>query len=260
MAKGSVIWRYFRVSSPVKPAADEQAIPTAALPSKARAPYPPSWVLKVCLAVTGTIFVAFVIFHLFGNLKVFLGKEALNHYAFWLQKDFMAPLIPEGWFVWIFRGVLGLCLVLHVYAAVAIRMRARKARGTFRRKGLKGMENFQARHMLATGLFLLFFIVFHLLDLTAGVKPIASDKFEHLNAYDNLVASFDRPVVAIFYILAMGVLFLHLAHGLWSVVNDLGATGKRFRAFVFAISGGLALLIMLGNIVIPFAVMFGFVS
>jgi succinate dehydrogenase / fumarate reductase cytochrome b subunit len=217
-------------------------------------------VLKVCLAVTGAVLVTFVIVHMAGNLKVFLGKEAINTYAIWLQEDFLAPLIPHGWFIWIFRAVMFLSVVVHIYAAWVVRRRARRARGAFKRTGLKGLKSFQARSMLVTGIVLACFVVFHLLDLTVGATPAASSEFAHGDAYANLVASFERPAVAIFYILAMGVLFLHLAHGLGSAVNDLGATGKRLRAFVFAIAGGLALAIMLGNIAIPFAIMIGAVS
>ncbi|MGV1006110.1 MAG: succinate dehydrogenase cytochrome b subunit [Candidatus Nanopelagicales bacterium] len=231
-----------------------------ARPATTKPPFPPNWVLKVTMAVTGVILVGFVIFHLVGNLKIFLGEEALNHYAHWLQEDLLVPLVPTGWFKWIFRAILLVCFVAHILAAFAVRGRASKARGKFKRSGLKGMANFQARNMLVTGVVLCLFVVFHLLDLTLGVHPAASGEFEHLQPYANVINSFHRPVVSLFYILAMGTLFLHLAHGLWSVVNDLGATGHRLRALVLALSGAVALLIMLGNIAIPFAVMFGWVG
>lgn len=247
------------MSTPVRANAEE-LVPAASRPATTRPPFPPNWVLKVTLAITGTIFISFVVIHLFGNLKVFLGKEALNHYAFWLQRDLLAPLVPEGWFIWIFRGVLAFCLVAHVYAAIVVRLRARQARGPFRRKNLKGFRAFQARNMLVTGTVLFLFLMFHLLDLTVGAKPVASGKFEHLNAYDNLVHSFERPAVSVFYVAAMVLLFLHVAHGLWSVVNDLGGTGKRLRATFTALAGIVALALLLGNALIPLAVMFGAVS
>lgn len=246
------------MSSPVR--ADDHQVPAAARPATTRPPTPPTWVLKVALAVTGSVFVAFAVFHLFGNLKVFLGKEALNHYAFWLQRDLLAPLVPEGWFVWIFRGVLTLCLVVHVSAAVVVRGRARRARGPFPRTRLRGVRAFQARSMMVTGTVLLLFVVFHVLDLTVGAAPVASDQFEHLDAYDNLVHSFERPVVALFYVAAMVVLLLHVAHGLWSVVNDLGGTGRRLRAVAAGVAGLVGLALLLGNALIPLAVLAGVVS
>lgn len=246
------------MSSPVR--AGDHLVPSVARPATTRPPSPPTWGLKVALAVTGTVFTGFAVFHLFGNLKVFLGREELNHYAFWLQRDLLAPLVPEGWFVWIFRGLLTLCLVVHVSAAVTVRGRARRARGSSPRKKLRGVRAFQARSMMVTGTVLLLFIVFHVLDLTVGAAPVASDQFEHLNAYDNLVHSFERPAVAFFYVAAMVVLLLHVAHGLWSVVNDLGGTGRRLRAVGAALAGLVGLVLLLGNALIPLAVLTGVVS
>ena len=96
--------------------------------------------------------------------------------------------------------------------------------------------------------------------VTTGTQPAATDEFVAGEAYANIVASFQRPAVAAFYILAIGTLTLHLAHGLWSVVNDLGATGRRLRATGAALAGGLGLLILLGNLVIPVAVLTGVVA
>jgi len=212
------------------------------------------------MAVTGTVFGAFVVFHLVGNLKVFLGPEEFDGYAHWLQQDLLAPLVPHGWFIWIFRATLTVCLVAHVWAAVVLRHRARAARGPHRRQGLRSFRSFQARSMLVTGAVLLFFVVFHVLDLTTGTQPAASDQFVRGDAYANLVHSFQRPAVAAFYMLAIGTLFLHLAHGLWSVVNDLGATGRRLRATGAAVAGVVGLLVLVGNLLIPVAVLTGVVA
>jgi len=212
------------------------------------------------MAVTGTVFALFVVFHLVGNLKVFLGAEEFDGYAHWLQQDLLAPLVPHGWFIWIFRATLLLCLAAHVWAAVVLRHRARVARGPHRRQGLRGLRSFQARSMLVTGAVLLFFVVFHVLDLTTGTAPAATGEFVRGEAYANLVHSFQRPAVAVFYLLAIGTLFLHLAHGLWSVVNDLGATGRRLRATGAAVAGIVGLAVLVGNMLIPVAVLTGFVA
>ena len=117
--------------------------------------------------------------------------------------------------------------------------------------------------MPVTGIVLLGFIVFHVLDLTTGTA--ASDAFrpattEQAYAYENLIGSFKRPVAAGFYMFTMIALFLHLAHGLWTVVSDLGVMGRRLRAVGYALAGGVALTVMLGNIIIPIAVLTGMLS
>jgi len=212
------------------------------------------------MAVTGSVLVVFAVVHLVGNLKIFLGPENLDGYAHWLHEDLLAPLVPHGWFIWIFRVVMLTALVAHVWAAVVLRRRARLARGPHRRQGLRGLRSFQARSMLVTGTVLLLFVVFHVLDITTGTRPAATDEFVAGQAYDNIVSSFQRPAVAAFYILAIGTLTLHLAHGLWSVVNDLGATGRRLRATGAAVAGIAGLLILVGNLIIPIAVLTGVVA
>ena len=203
-------------------------------------PSAPSWALKLIMAITGIIFGLFVFVHMIGNLKIFLpdtdGVNHLNEYAAFLR-EFGEPMLPYGSFLWAFRIVLLVCLIAHIYSAFALHGRGQKSRGKFRRSGLMGgLNSFSARTMLVTGIVLLLFIIFHLLDLTIGAQPAATAAFEHGEAYANVLASFSRPIVAIFYILAMVILFFHLSHGLWTAVSDLGITGKRWRAVLLLLS------------------------
>lgn len=235
-------------------------VPAVERPATSPPPRPATWVLKAAMAVTGSVLVVFAVVHLVGNLKIFLGPEALDGYAHWLHEDLLAPLVPHGWFIWIFRAVMLVSILAHVGAGVVLRRRARVARGPHRRQGLRGLRSFQARSMLVTGTVLLAFVIFHVLDLTTGTRPAATDGFVPGQAYANVVHSFQRPVVAAFYLLAIGTLTLHLAHGLWSVVNDLGATGRRLRATGAAVAGIAGLLVLVGNLLIPVAVLTGVVA
>ena len=119
--------------------------------------------------------------------------------------------------------------------------------------------------MPVTGIVLLLFIIFHILDLTTGTRPAASAEYTPTSAtqsfaYANLVHSFDRPWVSAFYMTAMLLLGLHLSHGLWLAVNDLGATGHRLRQVCLALAGIIAIAVMVGNISLPIAVLTGVVS
>ncbi|AKK04075.1 succinate dehydrogenase cytochrome b subunit [Corynebacterium epidermidicanis] len=227
-------------------------------------PSVPTWALKLTMAVTGVIFGLFVLVHMIGNLKIFMpahdGVHHIDEYAEFLRTMLM-PLFPYGGVLWIFRIVLLICLVLHVYGAFAIKARAAQSRGKFKRTGMMGgLNTFTTRSMLVTGVVLLAFIIFHILDLTIGATPIASDTFAHGAAYANLVASFSRPAVAIFYIIAMVVLFLHLSHGIWTAVSDLGITGKRWRAVLLFIAYLVPAAVMVGNSLIPLSIMLGILS
>ena len=240
---------------------------TVSAPARARdvTPAPPlvsTVACKVTMAVTGVLFALFVTVHMIGNLKVYTGAAHFDDYAQWLR-TVLEPLLPYEGLLWALRVVLAVALVAHVGCAVVLSRRARRARGGFRRKGL-GYRSFAARTMPVTGIVLLAFIVFHILDLTTGTTPVASSAYAAGTAsrgfaYENLVASFDRPLVSAFYLLAMVTLGLHLAHGLWSAVNDLGATGHRLRQVGAAVAGGLAAVVFVGNASIPVAVLTGLV-
>lgn len=214
---------------------------------------------KTTMAITGLIFVAFVFVHMYGNLHIYEGQAAFDDYAAWLR-EVLTPLLPHEGLLWILRAVLSLSLVLHIGCGVLLHVRGRLARGRFTRKGLTRGEALMAKSMLGTGVVLLAFLVFHILDLTLGVAPFAAAGFEHGSAYANLVASFQRPVVAAFYILTMLLLTVHVAHGIWTAVNDLGATGKRLRQISVWVAGIVAVAICLGNVSIPIMVLFGGIS
>jgi succinate dehydrogenase / fumarate reductase cytochrome b subunit len=208
------------------------------------------------MAITGSVFVAFLLVHLAGNLKVYIGAEDFNHYAHWLR-TLLNPLIPGSGFLWAFRAVLVACLVCHVGSGAIIWYRARRARGTRPRKFL--LRRIGSRTMFWTGLIVLCFIVFHILDLTLG-KAVAAPGFDLDDPYSNLIHSFDRPAVAFFYGLTMALIAVHVSHGVWSVVNDLGGTGKRLRATVFVLAGIIAVIVVVGNLSIPLAVQTGLLT
>lgn len=217
--------------------------------------------LKLIMVVTGVIFALFVLAHMIGNLKIYTGATHFDEYAHWLR-TLAEPLLPYQGALWLFRAVLAVALIAHVWAAVVLTIRGRRARGGFRRRGMSGLRSFTARTMPVTGLVLLAFIIFHILDLTTGTRPAASAEFTAASqtasaAYANLIASFDRPAVAGCYLLAMLLLGAHLAHGLYTCVNDLGVTGARTRALFTAAGGLLALTVMVGNMTIPIAVQAG---
>lgn len=234
-----------------------------AIPPAARPPRPSTVTLKLTMALTGTVFALFVLVHMIGNLKVYTGAEHFDAYAHWLR-TLLEPLLPYEGALWIFRAVLLVCLVAHVAASFMLIGRAHRAKGRFRRKGM-GVRRLPAILMPYTGLVLLAFIVFHILDLTTGTRPVASDEFittteQQSYAYHNLVESLSRWPVALFYIMVMLLLGLHLVHGLWSVVNDFGATGKRVRQVGAAVALIVAAAVMIGNVTIPLAVVTGLVS
>lgn len=229
----------------------------------------PRWLLKAILAATGLVWTAFVLVHLYGNLKVFSGAETFNEYAHWLRNAF-APLLPPGLLIWLLRAVLLVSLVLHVGCALVLWVAARRSAGRYARvswrtrllRGKSSWRALSAALMPFTGLVILAFLVFHIADMTLGVLPAAPQGFlpatsDTVFAYENLLASFTRPWVAGAYVVVMALLSIHVAHGTALVGTDLGARGLRLRAALAWVGGLIGLAILLGNGWIPVAVQLG---
>ena len=124
--------------------------------------------------------------------------------------------------------VLVLSVVAHVWSALVLWVRGRRARGSHRRRRMPRLMASGARLMLPGGLWILVFVGVHLLDLTIGalVTPAA---FRSGDAYQNLVASFSRVWMAVFYSATMLFIAAHITHGWWTMLQDLGSTARRFR-------------------------------
>lgn len=224
----------------------------------------PTWAVKLTMAITGLIFGLFVLGHMVGNLKIFMplhnGIAPIDEYGAWLR-SIGEPLFPHEGFLWLVRIVLLICLALHIWGAFTLRARSSQSRGKFKRTNLMGgWQSTATRAMLATGTILLLFIIFHLLDLTFG-DVVASDQFVQGDVRNNLLATFapERWYVTLFYVLAMVALAMHLTHGVYLAVSDLGWLGERGRGWMVLFAYVLPLIVVIGNIVMPLALMFGWV-
>ena len=217
---------------------------------------------KYVMAATGIALMGFVVAHMVGNLKMYLGEEDLNHYSEFLKK-LLYPILPESGTLWILRlGLIG-ALLLHLHAAYSLTVINRKARGVkYQSERDYQVASFASRSMRMTGLVVLLFIVWHLLDLTIGtVNTIGADgEYVREEVYANVVRSFERVPVAIFYILANIALGIHLFHGAWSIFQSLGWNSPRFNAWRRAFATGLATIVVVGNVSFPLAVLAGIVG
>lgn len=214
--------------------------------------------LKALMAVTGLLLVAFLVAHMLGNLKIFVGGEAFDHYAHWLR-DIGSPVLPSTGYLWIQRAVLGFAVIAHIWAATALTVRARKARPVryAHRKPVQG--SYAARTMRWGGVIVLAFIVWHILDLTVGVVNPVGDS---AHPFGNVVADFalSRWYITAFYVLAIIMLGFHLRHGIWSALQTLGVSNARRERALKGIAFAFAALLVVGYLSVPFAVMTGLVK
>ena len=201
---------------------------------------------KVVMALTGLILFGFVIVHLLGNLQVFEGPGTLDEYG--------AALRRFPGILWTLRLTLLAAMLAHIWAATSLTLLNRAARPQAYRERAYREATLASRTMRWTGVILLGFIVYHLLDLTFGsVNP----DFIPGAVHHNLVASFQSAPVAAFYVAAMLFLGPHLYHGVWSMTQTLGLSHPRYNAIRHSVAAVITGLIVVGNISIPVAVQTG---
>jgi succinate dehydrogenase cytochrome b subunit len=206
---------------------------------------------KVIMAVTGVIFFGFVLGHMAGNLQVFLGREAMDAYGQFLHH------FLHGSGVWIARAVLLASLGGHIWAAWSLTVTSWRARPVGYKVVKRVESTYASRTMRWSGPFLLVFVGYHLLDLTLGrVNPA----FQDGRPYENLVASFQRPAVTVFYLAAMFALALHLQHGVWSMLQSLGASHPRYDRWRKIAAYAFTVIVCIGFASVPLAVLAGFVK
>jgi succinate dehydrogenase / fumarate reductase cytochrome b subunit len=212
---------------------------------------------KYAMALSGIVLMAYVLLHMIGNLKLYLGAESLNTYGEWLR-TVGEPALPRDTVLWITRAVLLAAFVIHVHAAYAltrINRRARPERYHFKRD--YAAADFASRTMRWTGVIVLLFVVFHLLDLTWGA---ANPGYVEGDVYRNVVASFQRWPVAVAYVAANLALGVHLYHGAWSLFQSMGWNDRRVNRWRRNFALAFTVAVVVGNVSFPVMVVTGVVG
>jgi succinate dehydrogenase / fumarate reductase, cytochrome b subunit len=199
---------------------------------------------KAILAVTGLIWVAYLITHMLANLLVFEGPAKINGYSAFLH--------GIGGALWAARLVLFVALILHIVAAVQLAERRHEARPARYAAGRDPqVSTLASRTIRWGGALILVFLVYHILHFTIGT---AHPHFVEGNPYQNVASGFHNPVVVLFYLIAMVAVGLHLYHGVWSSGRSLGVSSPSPYPLRRSLALVLALLVWLGFSVIPIAV------
>jgi succinate dehydrogenase / fumarate reductase cytochrome b subunit len=202
--------------------------------------------LKLCMALTGVILSGFVLGHMLGNLQVFQGQEAIDAYGALLHRE---PAI-----LWTVRLGLLTAVGLHIWAYLALTRKNMKARPQAYQGRKYRESSFASRSMTITGPLILLFIIYHLLHLTTGT---VHSSFEEGRVFHNLTTGLGG-VVGLIYIAAMIMLAFHLWHGVWSMFQTLGLPEDRYKSLGRRFATIFTLLVTLGFIAVPLAVMTGF--
>jgi len=210
---------------------------------------------KAVVAVTGLCMVLFVVVHLLGNSTIFAGPDGINAYA--------EKLHGLGPFVWAFRLVMLCLLALHVIFAVLLTLENSAANpGKYAvKKMLKA--NFASETMIWTGLLLLAFLVYHLLQFTVRITPdivLGNDAKNRVDVFTMVFTSFRITPIALIYVAAMVTLFLHLSHGIQSIFQSIGLNNDKTMPQFTLLGKLLSALFLIGYSAIPVLILAGILA
>lgn len=211
---------------------------------------------KYVMAVSGLLLFLFVIVHMLGNLQVYLGPEPMNNYAAFLKSK---PSL-----LWAARTGLFILAVLHISSALQLAAENRAARPERYSEG-KPIASFASRTIVVSGLILFAFVIYHLMHFTLGVTnpeylQLRELTTGHHDVYRMVVLGFSNPWVTSFYILSMGLLCLHLSHGVASSFQSLGLRNNSNLRAVQRFARLAAVVIFVGNCSIPISILTGVVK
>ena len=208
---------------------------------------------KLLTGITGILLVAFVIAHLSGNLSLLqTNPDTFNRYTAFLS-GFGGLLV----FVEI---MLALVILLHAYLGIAIALRRKKARAqgyeVYYSRGGERRQGLSSRTMAITGIVLLIFLVVHIWQFRFG--PGVADGYvttldgkEARNLHLLVDETFRNIGWVIFYVVATALLGFHLRHGVWSMLQSLGAMKPRMSKAIYSVAFVLGLLLALGFLFLP---------
>ena len=203
---------------------------------------------KILMAITGQLMVLFVVVHLLGNSTIYVGW--LNAYAHHLHA--MPPL------VWAFRLVMLLFVGIHACYGVMITLENNAANPGAYAVSRQLKATFSSKNMIWTGLLIMAFVVYHLCHFTAHLTPdIVANKLPDggTDVFNMVVTSFQHGIIALIYVAAMIVLFLHLNHGIQSFFQTMGWNNDCSMPVISKVCRIIAVIFLIGYSSIPIVIL-----
>jgi succinate dehydrogenase cytochrome b subunit len=208
---------------------------------------------KYTVGLTALVLIAYVLGHLLGNLQIYMGPDRINLYAKFLHD--LGPVL------WAIRAFLIAAFILHIVATIQLAQENRLAKP--QKYAVAGYQRstLASRTMIVSGLIVLCFVIYHLLQYTLLVTdPEFRELHDSLGRHDvyrMLILGFRQPLVSLFYVVGLFLLTNHLTHGFESVVQTLGINNRKISSFVSTGGRTLAWLVFAGYVSIPVTILLG---
>ncbi len=216
------------------------------------------------MAVTGLFLVLFLLFHMFGNLKILISPEDFNHYAGFLR-TILNPILPGDTFLWLFRIALVAAVVLHIWSAARVtkqNYRGKGGRGRYSiKKSLSPNNTYAARTMIWSGIIIVLFVIMHLLQFTIAPAAFGNPHDGPQGRAGMVFTAFGNWAYIVVYLVAMAAVCSHVSHGFWSAFATLGVNVSGLSRKILRVCSWLVgAVLFVGFMVPPFLIFFGVIN
>lgn len=168
---------------------------------------------KRLMALAGTVMTVYLIFHMLSNLSFFSAPAFEQFYAFYNQ----------AWIRWPVLLIVLASLLIHVKAAITIRIKNSQARQI-------GYKKHDKLHIpaplvsLSIALLLLFMLVHIGQTLLIDTNAVRAE----------ISAWFSSVWMLLFYLAGLGILAMHLQHSLINVLQTLGISSRTYKTYIIS--------------------------
>ncbi len=213
---------------------------------------------KLIMSISGLFLIVFLLVHLTANLFLLAGSDAFNLSAHFMDTN---PLIQ------IMQPILALGFALHIIYSLIVQFHNWKSRPVnYAKVDQKDASTWASRNMIWLGLFVLAFLVIHIINFFWNLKfgeigTVIVNGEEMENSYAMVSSLFTSGgalayIYSGIYIIGFIALGLHLHHALWSAFQTIGWSNIKWRKIWTIIGDIYAILIAVGFSIIPIYFLF----
>jgi succinate dehydrogenase cytochrome b subunit len=197
---------------------------------------------KILIGLTGLALFVYLLVHVAGNALVFFGPAVFNEYSHALLSNPLVPVIEIG---------LVIIFAIHIYKTVRMYLGNQQARPVSytkkRHAGPPSRKTLASSTMIASGLWLLLFVVIHVRQFKYGAEYMSNGARD---LYRLEMENFANPLLVGFYVLSMVIVGSHLWHGIASAFQSLGADHPKWTPRLLAAAKTIAAAIAAGFVLI----------
>ncbi|HOG68879.1 MAG TPA: succinate dehydrogenase cytochrome b subunit, partial [Fibrobacteraceae bacterium] len=212
---------------------------------------------KQIMGCTGAILAMFILGHMVGNIQL-INLDPLAAQASY--NAYCELLTGHKAFIYTVEAVMMAVFILHVFLAVTLKLQNKKARGgsDYDVNARKGKKTFATFTMIWSGLFVVFFLVSHLMSLKFGEyffyqSPDVADGRVIRDMWLTTIIAFADIKFSAFYVVSMFIVGLHLFHAISSAFQTMGIAHQKWTPFIELLGIVYSVVVALGFALIAVA-------